>query len=119
MKNSRMKIHNEYAAEFPNYSAIPKAVFSAIAFSFAMRLNEDDPARALQMCFDEWEALNLNGVIPQMPQRAFIVCPECGRTVRKRKEKIWPHAVNQAPPYGDLCPGSNRRVKRMGKQAQV
>lgn len=65
---STFKIGNEYARAFgPLYARTPKAVFAAIAFSFALRLNEDHADRAAAEFLKEWETLHANGIVDQRP----------------------------------------------------
>lgn len=64
------KLFNDYAAQFTRFDSIPKTVFAAIAFSFAMRLNADDPKAALEECYREWETLTKNGIVRQSPRIA-------------------------------------------------
>jgi hypothetical protein len=62
-----MKKLNQYALSIPDYSRIPKAVFAAIALSFAERLS--DESLAVNTLFLEWQCLHSNGIIPQVPVR--------------------------------------------------
>lgn len=70
MPNGRgMKLHNEYSREFGRlYADTPKAVFAAIAYSFAMRLNEDQSDAALAEFMKEWRVLHQQGILPQRPK---------------------------------------------------
>lgn len=64
------KKRNDYVREIPSYDDIPKAVFAAIAFSFAMRLEEDDADRARRLLVTEWAILHQSGLVPQpVPSR--------------------------------------------------
>lgn len=57
------KLHNDYVHALGSlYQDTPKAVFAALAASFADRLGADDLVAAL---LDEWEILNQNGLVPQ------------------------------------------------------
>lgn len=60
-----MKLSNSYQRRFPNYADTPKAVIAAIAFSFAMRLREDDFDLAAQEIRLEWKILNDARIVPQ------------------------------------------------------
>lgn len=64
-----MKSHNEYAAVFgKHYRRIPKAVFAAIAFSFAVRIHGEQPLdEQVDNVLKEWHALYENGIVPQIP----------------------------------------------------
>lgn len=62
-----MKISNAYAQEFPEYRDVPKAVFAAVAFSLAMRMNEDNTDKAKAEFFREWGALHAAGILQQKP----------------------------------------------------
>ena len=66
MSYGQAKRDNEYARELHDIDA-PKTVFMAIAFSFAMRLTEDDYAKAHALVCDEWRLLWQNGIVPQKP----------------------------------------------------
>jgi hypothetical protein len=67
-----MEKRNEYVSELGRfYRHTPKAVFAAIAFSFANRLfaktigtEVEDVLRA------EWKTLHENGIVPQKPKGA-------------------------------------------------
>jgi hypothetical protein len=61
---------NEYQKDFPNFERTPKAVIAAVAYSLAMRLSEDDPARAEKLLRDEWRVLHQNNIVPQVPPNA-------------------------------------------------
>lgn len=63
------KLSNLYAQAMPDVNA-PKAVWMAIAFSFASRINGDggDIANAVQTVRDEWQALYDNKIVPQKPR---------------------------------------------------
>jgi hypothetical protein len=63
---------NEYQEAFPAYDRTPKAVIAALALSLAMRLSEDDPARAEKLLRDEWRVLHQNNIVPQVPPNARI-----------------------------------------------
>jgi hypothetical protein len=87
------KLYNEYAAAFGKlYADTPKTVFAAIAYSFAMRLSEDQPKAALALFAEEWQILHVQGIVPQRPkqsgksreterapQRAGVIPPSNGR----------------------------------------
>lgn len=69
MSYGQAKKDNSYARRVLDIDA-PKTVWMAIAFSFAMRLREDDFALAAQECMDEWQALYVNRIVPQKPRRS-------------------------------------------------
>lgn len=46
------------------YRKTPKAVFAAIAVSYAMRLYPEEP-NIEEMLLEEWRTLNVCGIIPQ------------------------------------------------------
>ena len=57
---------NEYAAQFGRlYTKTPKVVFAAIAYSLALRLNDDMPGAAIAAFLSEWNILHENGIVPQ------------------------------------------------------
>ena len=59
-----LKKLNEYVYEIPEYPDIPKAVWAAIAISFAKMLEPEDWKEQI---WDEWETLYHNGIIQQKP----------------------------------------------------
>ena len=64
-----MKLSNDYAratGEF--YWSTPKAVWAALAVSFALRLNEGDLTKAVAELSEEWSILHRNGIVPQKPE---------------------------------------------------
>jgi len=63
---------NVYAKEVHGYDDIPKAVFAAIAVSFAMRLCEDDFDEARKLIVREWEILERNGIVTS-PLPAYML----------------------------------------------
>ena len=63
---------NPYQAAFPDFSATPKAVIAAIAYSLAQRLCEDDAAAAAKMIRDEWVHLHASGIVPQKPSGVYL-----------------------------------------------
>jgi hypothetical protein len=70
MKGRGLKLHNEYAAAFGClYAKTPKAVFAAVAFSYAQRLTEDKAGAAVPEFLNEWRILNESGIVPQAPQK--------------------------------------------------
>jgi hypothetical protein len=66
-----MATTNEYARELVQYEQTPKAVYAAIALSFAMRLNAEDFIEAERAVEDEWRILHDNGIVPQKPPAAI------------------------------------------------
>jgi len=67
----KVKSSNEYAQAFgPLYAKIPKAVFAAVAFSFAgwAAGNEaKDTDQQVERFIAEWRTLHDNGIVPQNP----------------------------------------------------
>jgi hypothetical protein len=47
----------------------PKTVFSALAFSLAMRLSGDNAEQAAELLRSEWRALHAAGIVPQKPSK--------------------------------------------------
>jgi hypothetical protein len=66
-----VKLSNEYARDLGRlYEDTPKAVWAALAYSFAMRLNEDShDAVPIALCA-EWAALHRAGIVPQRAPEA-------------------------------------------------
>lgn len=63
-----MKTFNQYAELVADiYAATPKAVFAAIAVSFANISAEDNLSKARDGVVEEWWLLYLNGIVPQKP----------------------------------------------------
>ena len=63
-----MSTNNEYAEYLGRlYTRTPKAVFAALAVSFAMRSGLVGTASE---CLDEWRVLHENGIVPQKPPKA-------------------------------------------------
>jgi hypothetical protein len=62
-----LKLSNEYARIFgPLYEQTPKAVFAAIALSFAfMDIEEAGWEQAVKRVLKEWQTLHANGIVPQ------------------------------------------------------
>jgi hypothetical protein len=68
-----MKSSNEYAAKFgPLYSKIPKAVFAAVAFSYAAS-GGDDMTHGVERFLEEWRILCDNGFVERRPPKAQIL----------------------------------------------
>lgn len=63
-----VKKDNEYANQVRALEG-SKAVWMAIAFSFAMRLSDENPEQARTICLEEWTALHRNGIVTQRPKR--------------------------------------------------
>jgi hypothetical protein len=73
-------IRNEYFLAAENklgQGKTPKTVYAALAFSFAMRLCEDDQDRALELLRDEWGALHRVGIVPQKVPKVPPVSNPC------------------------------------------
>lgn len=64
MKMAGLKKLNEYVGMVKEYDRIPKAVFAAIAISYAIQLEPDIWKDEL---FAEWGALYMNRIVPQKP----------------------------------------------------
>ena len=75
--NRGWKRFNEYANAFGSpYCETPKAVFAAIALSFAVQLAGEEQAtwdetakQAVALVMREWRCLHANGIVPQAPPR--------------------------------------------------
>jgi hypothetical protein len=68
----KIKLPNQYSQAFGKlYDKTPKAVFAAVAYSFAMRLNEDNPEESLEEFMDEWKTLNEQAIVPQAPPKVW------------------------------------------------
>lgn len=70
-----MKTSNDYAQAFGRlYDRTPKAVFAAVAMSYAIRVaGAEEPAgTAIAEFLHEWTVLNQNGIIPQKPAERAI-----------------------------------------------
>jgi len=66
MNGRGLKIGNEYADAFGRmYADTPKAVFAAVAYSLAMRLNGDQHEAAIAEFVNEWRVLHANGIVSQ------------------------------------------------------
>jgi hypothetical protein len=72
-----LKVHNEYVDVIDEYANTPKAVYAAIALSFALRIAEgegDDDGtsdvfeRAAALVASEWRALHAAGIVEQSPR---------------------------------------------------
>jgi hypothetical protein len=62
-----MKKSNEYAKQFGRrYGKIPKAVFAAVAFSYASS-GGDVQEHGVAKVLEEWRILHDNGIVPQKP----------------------------------------------------
>jgi hypothetical protein len=64
-----MKIGNEYARALGRmYAKTPKAVFAAIAFSYADRLfAKTSGTESADVLLEEWRILYENGIVTQKP----------------------------------------------------
>jgi hypothetical protein len=69
--NNRPRRGNDYLAHLgPLYAKTPKAVFAAMAFSFAfIDVEEQGVEQALARLRFEWQALYDNGIVPQKPPK--------------------------------------------------
>jgi hypothetical protein len=68
-----MKSFNDYAKSLgPMYARTPKAVFAAIAYSFADRIIANPDADLAKVIKEEWAVLHDNGIVPQKPPSNFI-----------------------------------------------
>ena len=60
---------NEYSRQFgPLYAKIPKAVFAAVAYSYASSGGEDHD-HGIERFIAEWKVLHENGIVQQKPPR--------------------------------------------------
>jgi hypothetical protein len=67
-----VKSFNDYAQRFgPMYARTPKAVFAAIAYSFADRIIANPSADLIEVIKEEWNVLHDNGIVPQKPPSNF------------------------------------------------
>ena len=71
-----MKLRNQYLASIPAemYERTPKAVFAAIAVSYALRCGDGDlddlsPEVVGPALLEEWRILYENQIVPQRPLR--------------------------------------------------
>jgi hypothetical protein len=62
-------LENQYQRGFPDFDDTPKSVIAAIAFSFALRICEDNHGDAARLIINEWEVLNKNQIVPQKPPK--------------------------------------------------
>lgn len=71
MTGHGFKTMNEYARALGAvYEDTPKAVFAAVAFSYAARLTGDtSEAAAVREFLHEWRILHENGIVPQEPRK--------------------------------------------------
>jgi hypothetical protein len=112
-----MKTTNNYATQFRHhYARTPKAVFAAIAFSFAQRLAADDSETALRLFFTEWKTLNLNGhrgpasAVPQMWSRS-----PTERQSHYEQRKPATKNESKSPPETPGAPEARRRQFAPGR----
>jgi hypothetical protein len=75
-----MKSSNEYAQAFERlYAKTPKAVFAAVAFSYAnISCGEDghesgSSEETVRRFLNEWRILHENGIVPQKPPKELSV----------------------------------------------
>tara|TARA_R110000803_G_scaffold156365_3_gene220902 strand:- start:59 stop:265 length:207 start_codon:yes stop_codon:yes gene_type:complete len=62
------KMNNYTEAISPElYDKTPKAVFAAIAVSFALLMEDGDFTKVDSGILKEWKTLNKNGIVPQKP----------------------------------------------------
>ncbi len=59
---------NSYQDRYPAFGWTAKTVIAAVAYSFALRLTNDDFEAAKKLCTDEWQILYSNGIVPQKPR---------------------------------------------------
>lgn len=65
---------NKYAQQFGGeYERIPKAVFAAVALSFAARYCRGDLGGGTLHFLAEWQVLHENGIIPQIPVAGLLL----------------------------------------------
>ena len=63
----KTEFSNEYADLFSSYDEIPKSVFAAIVVSLILKENNETIETVEDLFFDEWESLNVSGIISQKP----------------------------------------------------
>ncbi len=68
----KTKLTNDYAAATAGYKGTPKAVFAALAYSLALRLESDSHDAARRLLSDEWAALHAAGIVPQKPPQKSL-----------------------------------------------
>ena len=71
-RSARIKKTNAYAALLDPkvYESIPKAVFAALAVSFATHgdpWNPENGGTAQELILNEWQILHENDIVPQRP----------------------------------------------------
>ena len=71
--NKRGSISNQYTACVNGYDIIPKAVFAAVAVSFAT-CGGDHLDNATELIVKEWEKLWKIGIISQKPTHWALKC---------------------------------------------
>ena len=88
-----MKSSNEYAQAFGRlYSAIPKSVFAAVAFSYAnISCGEDghesdNSNETVRRFLNEWKILHENGIVPQKPPSVFMTA----KAIADADGQTWP-----------------------------
>lgn len=66
-----MGTRNNYTQALGNFFTVtPKAVFAAVAFSFANRLfAKSEGTEVADIILEEWQTLYANGIVPQKPPR--------------------------------------------------
>jgi hypothetical protein len=69
--NGVFKQRNSYQEELTAtfYAQCPKAVFAAMAVSYASRQVNEDFAHVEAELLNEWQVLYDNGIVPQKPPR--------------------------------------------------
>lgn len=69
-KPGTLEYGGKYAAAFEKlYASTPKAVFAAVAYSFASLLEEGRQENAVPLFLNEWRVLHQNGIVQQTPPR--------------------------------------------------
>ena len=66
---------NDYVDAIPSevFEKTPKAVWAAIAISYAVNLGaEGDFTKAASSVIDEWLTLHLNGIVPQATPHSLL-----------------------------------------------
>jgi hypothetical protein len=124
MTNRGVKLGNEYASALGEfYTNTPKAVFAALAFSYAACFGTpanggdatEQPEEVIKRLQSEWLILKQNGIVPQeveqgMPKRVTGKCPVCEKLIRMRYGKLFGHLNEETQ---GLCPGSGKRIKSL------
>lgn len=66
-----IKTENQYIHLLDNYHNIPKAVIAAVCISLILKNHDEDINMVEEDFKHEWEALYMNGIVPQRPRNEF------------------------------------------------